>query len=76
MAVKRICYGCLFFRPTKDKEDPKAAEGECRRLAPRPATELLAHARARWPIVGARDWCGQWRDYRERPVGWPVKDHQ
>lgn len=81
MTDRRICYSCLFFRPTADKEDPDAAVGQCRRRAPEPGpapagsfagNELLS----RWPIVRARDWCGQWRSYRMRPAGWPVKDRQ
>lgn len=50
------CCDCRYS--TIDPDSPPDVVGECRRYAPKYATELGASTRV-WPIVEYEDWCGE-----------------
>jgi hypothetical protein len=60
------CGNCQFF-DTQSKAAAKEKEkhsGLCRYNPPAP--QSAADARALWPVVGARDWCGHFAATVER----------
>lgn len=66
--MDRRCETCLFWSPD---DYGGAAEGECRRHAPRSrlvalsVTEELEDLTPLWPTTFAHEWCGEWA---HRPV--------
>lgn len=60
----RTCTYWLAIGEFLERIDPATANqkvqlGQCRRYAPRPASEA-AGCESRWPRVASDDWCGEW----------------
>ena len=50
-SITTCCANCRYSEMTN------AEQGTCNRYAPKPAQD---EAWARWPLILARDWCGEW----------------
>lgn len=50
---KDVCASCRFYSPARPFREDETPHGDCRRHAP-----VREGAFARWPVVGAKYWCG------------------
>jgi hypothetical protein len=53
----KCCKNCRFL-----ERDDERRGGECRRYAPRPIVSEPGHGDALWPLVDAREWCGEFEE--------------
>ena len=51
------CGNCIYRFQTTVEQYNMNPQLECRRYAPRPATEGIQH----WPIIRIEDWCGEYK---------------
>ena len=55
--IKPMCFSCDYWELS---EDPDLEDmGECRRHCP---VVIEGQTFGMWPVTGANDWCGEFRD--------------
>jgi hypothetical protein len=70
------CLACAYWEPDGHREwADRWTQGHCRRHAPTSELRVVLRSgeamEGRWPVVRARDWCGDWSARPADPPGGP-----